>query len=376
MTEPLGRARTVSHAAEAPARKQDKDRWDALRARYAVAIEAARAEERRQRIKYGDASWRAWSSRGDKNLIERLQKRADKIGDSIVELLVKVSPRGEAWLTGAPARWIREKLTWEDAIRPVGEPLSVEVPAPWGHDKGLAETPSRGAAGLSVKPGDWLEFKDPTGRTYYSGIYKVEKVGRVNVEVSQDVRFAPDGPWYHQTHKLPRSRIVRVVPASETAPGRASEPACRPCDLQGRRDESAFAACSARAKALGAITDDKKLYALVKDELIARERESFYVIGLDHNGGLVCYEEVARGQAHKVNVDVKDVMQVAARYTVDAICVAHSHPTEGPEPSDKDKELTADIRKACKDLDIVFVDHIIVSRKGGWYSFADGKSHK
>ena len=117
----------------------DRTRWDALHASYATAIEAVRNMQISLRVKYGDSNWRTWSSRGDRNKLEKLEERANKIGDKIVELLVRISPRGEAWLSGGPAWWIREKLTWEDAVRPVNEALSVEVPAPFGATHGLRE---------------------------------------------------------------------------------------------------------------------------------------------------------------------------------------------------------------------------------------------
>jgi DNA repair protein RadC len=116
----------------------DRHRWDALHAAYVPAIEAARAMQRALEQKYQDTRW---AGRGEQSKLETLRARADKIGDKIVDLIVKVSPRGEAWLTGAPAWWLREKLTWEDAIRPANEPLSVQVPAPWGATHGLQENP-------------------------------------------------------------------------------------------------------------------------------------------------------------------------------------------------------------------------------------------
>lgn len=120
-------------------RASDKARWDSLHAVYATKREAARAYESDLRSRYGggDSHWRSWITRGERAKLERLEAAADKVGDKIVELLLRVSPRGDAWYTGAPAWWIREKLTWEDATRPKDEPLSVEVPAPYGATRGL-----------------------------------------------------------------------------------------------------------------------------------------------------------------------------------------------------------------------------------------------
>lgn len=115
----------------------DKARWDKLHADYEKKYEAARALQIQLRIKYGEGNWRQWASRGDKTKLERLEAASDKAGDKIVDMLVKISPRGEAWLSGVPAWWIRSKLTWEDATRPANEPLSAETPAAWGAREGL-----------------------------------------------------------------------------------------------------------------------------------------------------------------------------------------------------------------------------------------------
>ena len=66
-------------------------------------------------------------------------------------------------------------------------------------------------------PGALIEVRDPFSHISYgggpggSGVYKVIKAGRVNVRTETDVRFAPDGPWYHQEHTIPLKHVVRVV---------------------------------------------------------------------------------------------------------------------------------------------------------------------
>lgn len=63
-----------------------------------------------------------------------------------------------------------------------------------------------------VRAGDFALFEDPAKRVMYGAghSYKVEKVGPKNLDVSGDVRFAPDGPWHHQEHKLPRAHLKEV----------------------------------------------------------------------------------------------------------------------------------------------------------------------
>ncbi len=198
----------------------DKKRWDKLHADYAKAREEFGAYEMELGRQYNyERGWQTWLNKGQRNKLERLRARADKIGDKIVDLLVRISPRGEAWLTGVPAQWIREELTWEDAIRPTAEPLSVVVPGAYGYPDGYVKERPAEVDRKELKPGDWIEVRDPDNRVSYglggAGIFQVIKVGRVNVKASIEVRFAPDGPWHRQEHTIPLHHIVRVMPPSE-----------------------------------------------------------------------------------------------------------------------------------------------------------------
>ena len=119
----------------------DRRRWDELHAAHAVARTAVHDYDRQLGPKYGwSQSWRSWITKTERDKLDRLEAKRDKIGDKIIELLVRVSPRGEAWLSGVPTWWIKEKLTWEDAVRPTNEPLSVEVPTSWGNTQRLTES--------------------------------------------------------------------------------------------------------------------------------------------------------------------------------------------------------------------------------------------
>lgn len=114
----------------------DKKRWDDLHAKLAAANAVQLAYEIELGAKYGHNFSPSWLSKGQKTKLDALRAKKDKIGDKIIDLLVQVSPRGDTWLSGVPAWWLREKLTWEDAIRPTNETLSVVVPGSWGTPDG------------------------------------------------------------------------------------------------------------------------------------------------------------------------------------------------------------------------------------------------
>lgn len=131
----IAQALTERRAAQPKA--ADRKRWDSLHASYLAAKQAADTLAVNMRVKYSDKNWRTWSSRSERTKLEKLEAKRDKLGDKIFQLLLHISPRGEAWRTGAPVYWIYNNLSWEDAVRPTGEPLSVVVPAPYGNDRGL-----------------------------------------------------------------------------------------------------------------------------------------------------------------------------------------------------------------------------------------------
>jgi hypothetical protein len=129
----------------------DEKRFKTLRERYEAAYRVARDESIRQSIKYGgDSNARAWASRGDKSRLEKLEAKRNKLGDAVVEVIVKASPRGDTWRSGVPVFWLQSKLPWEDVVRPAHEPLSALPPPAWGMSE---QDVARQFAPVALPPG-------------------------------------------------------------------------------------------------------------------------------------------------------------------------------------------------------------------------------
>ena len=126
--------------------------------------------------------------------------------------LLNVNSDGDVVMTHLGARSFTKKVaeTMAADLRDRGYTILVEP------DRASTET--RGRPRLTKHDvGRWVSLKDPSGRVQWGGVYKVVSVGRVNIRASQDVRFSPTGPWYHQTHTVPMSHVQRVVPLDEIA---------------------------------------------------------------------------------------------------------------------------------------------------------------
>lgn len=128
-----------------------REQFEGLRARYEAAYSAARDEQINQAVKYGsEREARSWASRGDKTRLEKLEAKRNKLGDAVVEVIVKASPRGDSWRSGVPVFWLQSKLPWEDVVRPVHEPLSALPPPAWGSSE---QDVARQFAPVALPPG-------------------------------------------------------------------------------------------------------------------------------------------------------------------------------------------------------------------------------
>lgn len=80
--------------------------------------------------KYGSACNAVHYGKGDRTKLERADAAYDKACSRLFELL-EASPRD--WRSGVPATWVAETLSYEDAVRPVSDPLSVTPPCSYGY---------------------------------------------------------------------------------------------------------------------------------------------------------------------------------------------------------------------------------------------------
>lgn len=108
----------------------NKVKFDALRKRYLKAADALANLEIALSAKYGLSSRPDWYTGAERKKLTALRERIDKATDAFTGHLGRISPRD--WSYGVPVRWICETLSYEDAVRPTSEPLSVRPPLAYG----------------------------------------------------------------------------------------------------------------------------------------------------------------------------------------------------------------------------------------------------
>ena len=100
------------------------------------------------------------------------------------------------------------------------------------------------------------------------------------------------------------------------------------------------------------------------------EREVFCVIFLNRGNEAIAEEVLFTGGLGSVNVDPRIIFKKAITHLASAIIMIHNHPSGTLVPSQADMELTRKVVAAGQLMDVVVLDHLIVSHKG-YYSFAD-----
>lgn len=97
------------------------------------------------------------------------------------------------------------------------------------------------------------------------------------------------------------------------------------------------------------------------------EHESFRVMFLDSQHGLIQEEEMFRGTIDGASVYPREVVKAAIKFNAAAVIFAHNHPSGICEPSQADKHITQRLKEALGLVDIRVLDHIVV---GGNQSFS------
>jgi DNA repair protein RadC len=93
----------------------------------------------------------------------------------------------------------------------------------------------------------------------------------------------------------------------------------------------------------------------------ASGKENFATLFLDKNKKLISYDIVSTGTIDRTAVYPREIAELALKRKAAFVIIAHNHPTGSLIPSQEDITVTERIAKALETLDILLLDHIIVS---------------
>ena len=93
-------------------------------------------------------------------------------------------------------------------------------------------------------------------------------------------------------------------------------------------------------------------------------------MNLDTRNRLMHLVKLYQGSVNSSQVRVAEVYKQAITDNSPTIILSHNHPSGALRPSEADIGLTKKLTQAAESLDILVLDHLIVS-ENGYYSFAD-----
>jgi DNA repair protein RadC len=128
-----------------------------------------------------------------------------------------------------------------------------------------------------------------------------------------------------------------------------------------------------RKSFLGKVTNSKDAADFIRKVYsrgMLQLQEGFVVLYLNRANKILGYYKHSIGGIAEAVADVRLIYATALASASSGIVVAHNHPSGNLAASQSDIELTRKIRDAGKVLDILLMDHLIITRES-YFSFAD-----
>jgi DNA repair protein RadC len=111
-------------------------------------------------------------------------------------------------------------------------------------------------------------------------------------------------------------------------------------------------------------TSDALAYCKEHFMRLAREakQEEFHIVLLDEKHHVIKSEQITVGLLDKSLAHPREVFKPAVKESASALILVHNHPSGDPTPSQDDKTITKDLKKAAETLGLRILDHIILSK--------------
>lgn len=98
------------------------------------------------------------------------------------------------------------------------------------------------------------------------------------------------------------------------------------------------------------------------------DKEVVRVLCLDSKLRLMSKEDVHLGSSTSSLISIPEIFKTVLRRGAVMFALVHNHPSGEPHPSEEDIRITKKLERISKELEIPFVDHVIVGMNG-FYSF-------
>jgi DNA repair protein RadC len=98
--------------------------------------------------------------------------------------------------------------------------------------------------------------------------------------------------------------------------------------------------------------------------------ESMFIILLNRNNNVEGYVKISQGGTAGTVVDTKLILKYAVDSLAHSVILVHNHPSGNVKPSDADRNITNKTKTALSFIDIMILDHVIITTDSH-FSFSD-----
>jgi len=109
-----------------------------------------------------------------------------------------------------------------------------------------------------------------------------------------------------------------------------------------------------------ALTRPAACAQFLRARLVAYPYEVFACLFLDNRHRMLAFEELFRGSIDGASVHPREVVRRCLAHNAAAVIFAHNHPSGVPEPSQADRDITLDLKRALALIDVRVLDHFVV----------------
>lgn len=89
-------------------------------------------------------------------------------------------------------------------------------------------------------------------------------------------------------------------------------------------------------------------------------QEVVYLLTLNSKNHVVSFTEIARGGVDWCNLSMCEIFKNVLLSSSQKFIIIHNHPSGDPTPSQADIEVTKNIKKNAKMLQVQFLDHLVI----------------
>ena len=123
------------------------------------------------------------------------------------------------------------------------------------------------------------------------------------------------------------------------------------------------------------LTTTEKCGDYLASFFVGRRNETVFLLCLDAKCKVLCCKEIGEGSVNSAGVPVRRIVETALGVNATTVILAHNHPSGLALPSAEDIQTTYRVSAALEAVEIILVDHIIVTNDD-YISLSESKRYQ